>query len=842
MEDPWSTPWAVETPSASPGLAPTKPKAAAPLPGTGTITPTEGGLGIGGGFDHSPWGAATVNGFDMTHTPKDENDDQSWGGWDDGKHNAWAGNPNDDAGTATLKEPAGEFSAPWGSPDTEQDHRIGGAADSAVSFGDQAKQEAKPVPAGAAKDDTKQNATMLLEDEQDAWTAPRGDVAAPSEAIADDAKSPTPDKGPEHLEEPKMIADVAKSVPRNDSTEELKPGSQAQQQKASKVQELVDMYDGIAKKTVCPPPDIVSRESRSSGSAAASQEELTTQDSLIEEHPSLDTEKDSKVVQEDEDVSASTKTEAPGTKDLAVAEDIPAFSADAIDEETISALVEAKQDTKSNAEATTRSAYDEQQLLKNTTSDTSHPPYPIDLSNLEALFPGSTPSTTNPEPVPDVIIDNSYTTTSERRTWYRISRFGSTRKHDSGEEDNYKRITWATSEVRTKTLHIVRRWMEQDSITGRVVLGSRKAGPLGASMFNWDSSEPQIEISELLRQRVQKGGASSGGGHARNRSLPQADLPPQTPTMEEFGGGWGANASMPSTPSAVVQSPRFAAQIKERAGSALRPPPDSPAEMPRSPWDDDDKGTEQERKSLADLMPPPPLPATADATVAESSIEPAIAEPEPAKAAEEEDEDDWGEMVSSPVVNSSAAFAPLSAPAEVKPKLVQESFEADFSGVDFFEPPAPKLVRANPPAPILTSGMKAAAPSPIWTPTMNSPALEPVRVSVENVRTQSAVGTPTMVSTPVPEPPRTSINNNRMSMERVWTPVVSTPTTNNRLSVESAWTPVADSPISSAAPSAEEAKLPLGERVSFEDTCTVGEKAAIEEALRSLPDLSYMLC
>lgn len=839
MEDPWSTPWAVETPSASPGLPPTKPKAAAPLPGTGAITPIEGGLGLGGGFDNSPWGAATADGFEATHRPQKETEDQSWGGWDDGKHNAWAGDQTEHPGVTILKDSSDGFPAPWGSADTRQDDRFGRAADSAVSFGDLVKQEAKPVPAGAVEDDIKENATLIVEDRQDAWTAPREDVTAPSQAIADDAKSPTPVKEPEVVHELEIVADIERPVLGENVMEESKIDPQTQQEKESKVQELVDMYDGIAKNTARSPPDTILREPRSSDSAATSREDLATQNSPSGKSFPLGIEEESTAGHEDRDSTTGPETEAPGTKGFAADENITTFSVDAINGESSLTLGEAAQDNKSNAEATTRSANSEEPF-DTTKRSTKHPPYPIDLSNLEALFPGSAPSATNPELVPDVIIDNSCTTTSERRTWYRLSRFGSTRKHDSGDEDSYKRITWATSEVRTKTLHIVRRWMEQDSIAGRVVLGSRKAGPLGASMFNWGSSEPQVEISELLRRRVQKGG-SGGVGHARNRSLPQADVAPQTPTAEEFGGGWGANASMPSTPSAVVQSPRFAAQIKERAGSALRPPPDSPAEMPRSPWEVDEQDTEQDRKSSADLMPPPPVLATTGSMATEGSSEFAKPEHEPANADEEEDDDDWGEMVSSPVVPSTTAFAPLSTPVQAKPTPVQESVEADFSGLGLFEPSAPKTVRVSPPPPILTSGTKTVAPSPIWTPTINSPALEPVRVSMDHAQTQSAAGTPTMVSTPVPEPPRTSMSSHRMSMERVWTPAVSSPITNNRLSGESAWTPLADSPISSAAPSAKETKQLKSERASFEDTCIAGESDTIEEALRSLPDLSYML-
>ena len=68
----------------------------------------------------------------------------------------------------------------------------------------------------------------------------------------------------------------------------------------------------------------------------------------------------------------------------------------------------------------------------------------------------------------DTIPYDSFQNLEERKTWYRISRYGSMRKHNSGDDENYVRATWTQSQVREQTLKIVARWIEEDRISGRV--------------------------------------------------------------------------------------------------------------------------------------------------------------------------------------------------------------------------------------------------------------------------------------------------------------------------------------------------------------------------------------
>ncbi|KAK3328147.1 hypothetical protein B0T19DRAFT_475799 [Cercophora scortea] len=131
--------------------------------------------------------------------------------------------------------------------------------------------------------------------------------------------------------------------------------------------------------------------------------------------------------------------------------------------------------------------------------------FEVDLSNVDALFGkdslDSTPSVaTVDSDLSDHIVTDSFTEISERKTWYRISRLGSSMKHNAGDDDNYRRVAWATSNVRLDTIKTVRRWMEEDSITGRVTLGGG-VSKTQKNMFGWDSSLEPVALDAVHRWR-----------------------------------------------------------------------------------------------------------------------------------------------------------------------------------------------------------------------------------------------------------------------------------------------------------------------------------------------------
>ncbi|RYP61085.1 hypothetical protein DL771_010261 [Monosporascus sp. 5C6A] len=257
--------------------------------------------------------------------------------------------------------------------------------------------------------------------------------------------------------------------------------------------------------------------------------------------------------------------------------------------------------------------------------------FDIDLGALDKLSP---PVVSDGEPeghaeVPDRLVTDSFTSISERKAWYRISRFGSLRKHDLGDEENYHRVTWSNSEARNETLRIVRRWMEEDSYTGRAILGGSKR----TSVFNWDSNAAPIDLNTIFGRK---------SVHSRTSSVQQ----PRDSTT--------SSAHSVGSPSAPVTAPR----------ASFSSP--NPSEMPSTPiasfgWSSNvhespkvDKTISAE-KSRYSLEPPSrPSVSTLSARVtAPSAIQlhqPPQQQTSIDDEASDDDDEDWGEMVSSPAL------------------------------------------------------------------------------------------------------------------------------------------------------------------------------------------------
>ncbi|KAI1802932.1 hypothetical protein F4811DRAFT_526963 [Daldinia bambusicola] len=253
--------------------------------------------------------------------------------------------------------------------------------------------------------------------------------------------------------------------------------------------------------------------------------------------------------------------------------------------------------------------------------------FDVDFQLVDKVFPGiaqdlkEDDNARDGSGVPDQIIKDSFTTISERKTWYRLSRYGPMRKHDLGDDDNYHRVEWSTSRLHNDVIKIVRRWMEEDSISGRVTLG---AG-VRTSVFNWDSSAAPVDLGEVFARKT-------SATHLRNTSLPSKH-----------------NLEKPAHPTSPIKSP-------------IKPPdavPDTPrpSSVPSFNWSSDVKSspTTQSISSSNDgvdrtinIRQPGVKTVTIETTSHTAMRAPAlINQGEPNKESEEDD-DDWGEMVSSP--------------------------------------------------------------------------------------------------------------------------------------------------------------------------------------------------
>ncbi|TVY87993.1 hypothetical protein LAWI1_G007518 [Lachnellula willkommii] len=308
--------------------------------------------------------------------------------------------------------------------------------------------------------------------------------------------------------------------------------------------------------------------------------------------------------------------------------------------------------------------------------------------------------------IPDRVPQDSFTSTEQRKTWYRISRYGPLRKHNMGDDENYTRVNWTQSSVRVETLNIVARWIEEDRISGRVVLGG---GSKAGSMFGWNDQkatpasitaafaskaakkiveapvEPAVEVPrEWPKGLVRDHSASKG--HLPSKPRRRSSVTPKSPETKVERQSPVANFGWNTVPES---SPKFHSRSSSKEMSSRSDPIAVPAANFSSP--------PRKRVSLSPLSsaasafkPTEPVhktsaPVPRDEVPIGSPQEKVSVPPAAPKAAvanfAEEDED-WGEMISSPVTSTALNF-PL--PNGLRHKKSQ-SLSGAFTSAKAFNP------------------------------------------------------------------------------------------------------------------------------------------------------------
>ncbi|KAI0024486.1 hypothetical protein F4780DRAFT_603716 [Xylariomycetidae sp. FL0641] len=273
--------------------------------------------------------------------------------------------------------------------------------------------------------------------------------------------------------------------------------------------------------------------------------------------------------------------------------------------------------------------------------------FDIDQEALDGLFPGTDDLTAenvdNNNVVPKKIISDSFTSISERKAWYRISRFGSMRKHDSGEEDNYHRVSWRTCQLHGETIKIVRRWMEEDSFSGRAAIGGSKR----TSFFNWDSSPATapVDLEKVFGRKpsVRKLSVRKPSiGHTRTTSIP----PPSQKALGNIADAQPSRNSIGASPPGAAPTASFG-------------------------WTSDEVKTSiasmQQSLNARPLKPPPPAPLDLSSMPNGGGM---TAEEEE-EDDDDDDDDDWGEMVSSPKPDAQSHVATEASIAAITEALPQ---------------------------------------------------------------------------------------------------------------------------------------------------------------------------
>ncbi|EPS38978.1 hypothetical protein H072_7265 [Dactylellina haptotyla CBS 200.50] len=172
-------------------------------------------------------------------------------------------------------------------------------------------------------------------------------------------------------------------------------------------------------------------------------------------------------------------------------------------------------------------------------------------------------------------------TTTQRKTWYKLTRKESARNSIQGED--VLRVRWTGSETQKKVHDIVKRWISEDRMGGRAMLGRSTSG-----MFDWNSTSPRSSTTVSPTKSAFPPPKSRFDPPAKRLSFGLTS--PATPRSAGFGWsstqsprnpsfGWGSSGAAVASNKAPSQSPSLDSpqSIRSPASSAtFHSPPKQP--------------------------------------------------------------------------------------------------------------------------------------------------------------------------------------------------------------------------------------------------------------------------
>ncbi|OBT68816.1 hypothetical protein VE03_02084 [Pseudogymnoascus sp. 23342-1-I1] len=309
--------------------------------------------------------------------------------------------------------------------------------------------------------------------------------------------------------------------------------------------------------------------------------------------------------------------------------------------------------------------------------------FDIDKTIVDRLYSDKEilPETTNYRPSDvDIPITDSLLTVEQRKVWYRISRYGTMRKHNSGDDDAYVRMGWQHSKVREKTLDIVHKWMQEGRLGTGMDLGG--VGRVEA-MFSWGKpgQAPNTEALHVARKASQ---SSKAKQPVLQTSPPRQSARDVKPVHRRQKSSVSSIKSIVNSP--VEPSPRF-------SWSTAQPASPDPTTAITS------ASTESHPESFRQEPVMPPIskafesPSPAPVSIEPLKPKPAVA-PAPEQLKEDtptanDDDDEWGEMVASPAtpnfpdLPSLPSLSQGNGPSKTTPDLSHVSMSGNHVGKHF---------------------------------------------------------------------------------------------------------------------------------------------------------------
>jgi hypothetical protein len=259
---------------------------------------------------------------------------------------------------------------------------------------------------------------------------------------------------------------------------------------------------------------------------------------------------------------------------------------------------------------------------------------------LAELFPMSEQSSKQLDEHDDPIFS-----TSARKAWYRLTRKQTMREFNHGDnDDNYIRVNWTNSRVRSDVHKTVARWAREDRISG--------TGPGARASFYWDTPAPAEPTTPFGHSRTQSSVPTT------KTALPARQSLPPLATNGSAAFDWSSSSTPPALKNPIV------AKLQRQEGRAV-----SVDLTARQSEQSTHKRTLTTSHTTSQaLIIPPPLstpPSQTSAKILESRTGLDVLDGSQTSTAGavdlpfEDDDDEWGEMVQTPTLPTPQQLDPF---------------------------------------------------------------------------------------------------------------------------------------------------------------------------------------
>jgi hypothetical protein len=253
--------------------------------------------------------------------------------------------------------------------------------------------------------------------------------------------------------------------------------------------------------------------------------------------------------------------------------------------------------------------------------------------------------------------DDPIYSTSARKAWYRLTRKQTMREFNHGvDDDNYVRVTWSNSNIRSEVNNVVGRWAREDRLSG--------TGPGARASFYWDTPA-HVDLPSTMHARQRSSIPAGTVASAKESVPPLSTNVPAAFNWSSASAGvdpWQQSSPGLRSTSSPIAPPMLPTVTNARRQEVRAASLDLPSHKPGPSKHARNLTVAHETPAVANLIPSPITNTNPPASDPWAGLDILDVQPTPTDnptTVNVDDEDEWGEMVSSPTVSTAKLTEPM---------------------------------------------------------------------------------------------------------------------------------------------------------------------------------------